>query len=535
MGHNKTFHVEQGKRRHDARAGLAQGLWPLLVIVLAVPAAVSAGEVPTAAGVLPLIPVGEVPAMATDDPPSLSAGSGGAAIRDPFRPVRMSPPGSPAWESNRTGVHPPSSPFSLRRGSTQGTLSLRADDAPVRQVLQALAAQRGMNLVVTQGVEGEITLRLHEMPWRQALALTAGDLQMTRQGQTLVVSQQEAQDDQRQEKAATTLREEGAPLINRLITLQYADATDVVRSIDAQCTSLLSSRGSVRLDKRTNSLVLRDTAAALAAVSDWIAVWDVPLEQVLITAHIVTISRENLREVGVNWRYPGETAPEDARASVKMPVGGHFARIGLPLARLNGRMLELELTALEQENKVDILASPRLYTAHQQTASIKQGTQIPYPMTSGHGKHPSIQFKEAVLCMEVTPRILRNGRITLDLRLSQNVPGSIIKQGESQSVTIDTEEIKTQVTIAEGETIVLGGIFQHQKQRSNDRVPLLADIPLVGALFKRQRANCWFRSRPITDSGRPISDSDSVRSLIFCSAILWRLLASGGMAWHVKR
>ncbi|AHF75487.1 Putative outer membrane porin [Sodalis praecaptivus] len=406
--------------------------------------------------------------------------------------MRIPPSESPARENHRPGVHSPSSPFSLRRGSGQGTLSLHADDAPVRQVLQALAAQRGMNLVVTPGVEGEITLRLQEMPWRQALALvlTAGGLQMTRQGQTLVVSQQEAQDEQQQEKAASTAsREEGAPLINRLVTLQYADASEVVRSIDAQRTSLLSSRGSVRLDKRTNSLVLRDTAAALAAVSDWIAVWDVPLEQVLITAHIVTISRENLREVGVNWRYPGGSASEDARASVKMPVDGHFARIGLPLARLNGRMLELELTALEQENKVDILASPRLYTAHQQTASIKQGTQIPYPMTSGHGKHPSIQFKEAVLCMEVTPRILRNGRITLDLRLSQNVPGSVIKQGESQSVTIDTEEIKTQVTIADGETIVLGGIFQHQKQRSNDRVPLLADIPLVGALFKRQRAN----------------------------------------------
>lgn len=185
LGHTKTFRVQQGKGRHGARAGLARGLWLLLVIVLATPGAdppsVSAGEapaaagvipaipadeVPAAAGMIPTIPAGEVPAAATGDPPSLATSSGGAAIRDPFRPVRIQPSDSPAQENHRSGVHPPSSPFSLRRGSGQGTLSLRADDAPVRQVLQALAAQSGMNLVVTPGVEGEITLRLQEMPWR---------------------------------------------------------------------------------------------------------------------------------------------------------------------------------------------------------------------------------------------------------------------------------------------------------------------------------------------------------------------------------
>lgn len=489
LGHDGSCRAKPGTGRLDARSGPALGLWPLLAVVFAaagVARVACADDVPAAA-------VEDLPAAAYD-PPTAAVGNGGAAPRDPFRPpsAGSSPRDSAMAKVRLSADMPPSSLFSLRRGAVPGTLSLRADDAPVRQVLQALAALCGLNLVVTPGVAGEITLRLHEMPWRQVLelVLTAGGLQQTHQGRTLVVSLQEAPDNPGPEKAAApAAREEGAPLVNRLITLQYADAAEVASSIDAKRSSLLSSRGSVRLDKRTNSLVLRDTASALAAVGDWIAVWDVPLEQVLITAHIVTISRENLREVGVNWRYPAESTQDDARAIAKMPVGGHLARIGLPLARLNGRMLELELTVLEQENKVDILASPRLYTAHQQTASIKQGAQIPYPMTSGHGKHPSIQFKEAVLCMEVTPRILRNGRITLDLRLSQNVPGSIIKQGDSQSVTIDTEEIKTQVTIADGETIVLGGIFQHQKQRSHDRVPLLADIPLVGALFKRQRAN----------------------------------------------
>lgn len=421
---------------------------------------------------------------------------GDAAARDPFHATSGAATARAADQQNRAAspseAASAASTLRLEKGKGLQTVSLYCASAPLRQVLQALAAHRQVDLIVGPGVEGTLTLQIRDMSWQHILerVVSAGGLHLERHGRTLIVSslaglavrQQEEQQIQDQ-------LEQSAPLLNRMLTLQHADAAEIFRSFDAQRKSLLSPRGSIRLDKRTNSLVLRDTAAALAAVADWVAIWDVPLEQVVITAHIVTISRDNLREVGVNWRYPAAAYPEDARMSMNMPLGEHYARMGFRLARLSGRLLELELTALEQENKVDILASPRLYTAHQQTASIKQGTEIPYQVAGGRSKTPSIQFKEAVLCMEVTPRILRNGRINLDIRLSQNVPGRTMKQGPNESVSIEMEEIKTQVTIANGETIVLGGIFQHQQHQTEDRVPLLASLPLMGELFKRQRAH----------------------------------------------
>lgn len=360
-------------------------------------------------------------------------------------------------------------------------VTLAFDDAPIGQVLRALAAHQRLNVVVAPGVTGNISLNLNGVPWQQAVDLIAriGQLQVERQGNIIMVFPRGHGG------------EHGAelPLCNRLVTLQHADAGEIAKNIASMRKTLMSPKGSVMLDKRTNSLVLRDTPPALEILAGWVKIWDLPLEQVLITAHIVSISRENLREIGVDWQHKAGNKNSSTALSMEMPLGKYYGSMGFRLARLSGRLLELELTALEQENKVDILASPRLYTAHQQTASIKQGTQIPYQTASGKNKSPTVQFKEAVLSMEVTPNVLRNGKVTLKLRLSQNVPGRVLKQGESESVSIDMEEIKTQVTIADGETIVLGGIFQHQKHQSSDKVPVLSEIPLLGHLFKRQRAN----------------------------------------------
>lgn len=365
-------------------------------------------------------------------------------------------------------------------GGGEKPVTLVFEDAPIQQVLRALAEHQRLNLVIAPGIEGNISLNLRSVSWQQAvdLIVRTGRLHLEHRGGVLMVFPK------RQDEAAAE-----QPLCNRLVTLTHADAGEVAKNIGSMRNTLMSPRGSVMLDKRTNSLVLRDTEAALAALTGWIDVWDLPLEQVMITAHIVTISRDNLREIGVNWQHGTGKNRRYASMGVDLPLGEHYASMGFRLARLSGRLLELELTALEQENKVDILASPRLYTAHQQTASIKQGTEIPYQVAGGKNKTPTIQFKEAVLSMEVTPKILRNGKVTLNLRLSQNVPGRVLKQGENESVSIDMEEIKTQVTIADGETIVLGGIFQHQKHQSKDKVPLLAEIPLLGHLFKRQRAH----------------------------------------------
>ncbi|MCL2892413.1 DNA uptake porin HofQ [Brenneria tiliae] len=371
-------------------------------------------------------------------------------------------------------------------------VSIAFEESPIARILQALADHRQLNLVVAPGVEGKLSLRLAEVPWRQALdiVLHMGQLTMAQEGNVLLVYPAARLDElQLQEEERLDRQMQTRPLQNLSVALQHADAAEVASSVQAQRGVLMTERGSVTVDKRTNTLLIRDTQAALEQLRPWLNELDLPLAQVQLAAHIVTISSENLQELGVNWGLgAGDSANNALRLSnftVSLPLETPAVSAGFHLARLNGRLLDLELMALEQENQVEIIASPRLFTAHQQTASIKQGTEIPYQVSSGASGSTSIEFKEAVLGMEVTPSILRAGRITLNLKISQNMPGQTIKQGDNgEALAIDKQEIQTQVTVADGETIVLGGIFQQQKTRGVSQVPGLGDIPLLGHLFK---------------------------------------------------
>lgn len=366
-------------------------------------------------------------------------------------------------------------------------VSLAFHDTPVSLILQALAEYQDLNLVAAEGVDTNLTLRLDNVPWQQALAvvLRMGKLTMTLEGNVMMVFPQPDEQELLRRQRALAQQE---PLHNLTITLQNAEASEIAQSLDSQRGKLLTERGSVVVDKRTNALLLRDTAQALAQLKTWVAEMDTPLEQVQLAAHIVTISSENLRELGVRWGLAAEERPAKTlridNFSVGLPVENSAITAGFHLARISGRILDLELSALEQENQVEIIASPRLLTAHLQTASIKQGTEIPYEVSSGSSGATSIEFKDAVLGMEVTPKILPNGRITLTLQISQNMPGRSIKQGEGEALAIDKQEIKTQVTVKDGETIVLGGIFQRQRNQATDKVPGVGDIPLLGSLFK---------------------------------------------------
>ncbi|PWC16692.1 DNA uptake porin HofQ [Brenneria roseae subsp. roseae] len=371
-------------------------------------------------------------------------------------------------------------------------VSMAFEDTAIQRVLQALADHQQLNLVVAPGVEGKLNVRLAEVPWQQALdiVLRMGQLTVERDGSVLLVypaGHLEAVERQKEESLAQQTQKQ--PLQNLSVSLRYADATEVATSVQAQRGTLLTARGSVTVDKRTNTLLIRDTESALAQLKPWISELDLPLSQVQLAAHIVTISSENLQELGVSWGLgTSEMANKALRLNnfnVSLPVETPAVNAGFHLARLNGRLLDLELMALEQENQLEIIASPRLFTAHQQTASIKQGTEIPYQVSSGASGSTSIEFKEAVLGMEVTPSILRAGRITLNLKISQNMPGQTIKQSDNgEALAIDKQEIQTQVTVADGETIVLGGIFQQQKKNSRRQVPALGDIPVLGHLFK---------------------------------------------------
>lgn len=373
-------------------------------------------------------------------------------------------------------------------------LSLNFDDAPVERILQALADYQHVNLLIAPGVEGQLSLRLDDVPWRQALSLVTrlAGLTVVEEENVLLVYPDSWRQHQREEaQARQAIAVEQQPLVLRAVTLRYASAEEVYRSLQGERLSLMTPRGSVTLDARANALLLRDTAAALKETERWLQALDVPLEQVELAAHIVTISEETLRELGVSWSLPaGAEAVSEAlhhpRLAIPLAAGSPGIAAGVTLARIGGQLLDLELSALEQENQVEIIASPRLLTSHQQKATIKQGSEIPYEVSAGNSGATTIEFKEAVLGMEVTPKVLGNGRILLRIRLSQNVPGRAIQNGDSSILTIDKQEIETQVTLKDGETLALGGIFQQQRSQGESRVPLLGDIPLLGALFRHQ-------------------------------------------------
>lgn len=382
------------------------------------------------------------------------------------------------------------------RASAAAPITLEFQNAPLTVILQALADHQQMNLVTAPGVQGNLSVRLADVPWQQALdiILQMGKVSSHRQGNVLMVTP--TPDPallrlKREEESENELRQR--PLISMTLPLHYADATETAASLNAQKGSLLSERGRASADIRTNTILIRDTQQALDTVAPWVREMDLPLQQVQLAAHIVTMNSESLRELGVRWGFSGDAA---VTKSVRMnsfnmglPVDNSAFTAGFNLAHISGRILDLELTALEQENQVDIIASPRLLTAHMQTASIKQGSEIPYQVSSGGRGRTSIEFKEAVLGMEVTPKIQRNGNITLALHISQNMPGKTVKQAEGEALAIDKQEIKTQVTVKDGETVVLGGIFQRHNQSAQNKVPLLGDIPVVGSLFKHQAKN----------------------------------------------
>ncbi|BEO25452.1 MULTISPECIES: DNA uptake porin HofQ [Serratia] len=370
-------------------------------------------------------------------------------------------------------------------------ISLEFQDAPVTVILQALADYRQMNLIAAPGVSGNLTLRLENVPWPQALALTLrmGKLAMTREGNVMLIAPEPDAQEKRQQREALAQRQ---PLHSLSLTLQNGDAAEIAESLNAQRGALLSERGSVLADKRTNTLLLRDTAPILAQLKKRVTEMDAPLAQVQLAAHIVTINSESLRELGVRWGLAPDDRPAQplrpGNLGVNLPLERSAVNAGFHLARISGRLLSLELTALEQENQVEIIASPRLLTAHLQTASIKQGTEIPYEVSSGASGATAIEFKEAVLGMEVTPKVLPDGRITLTLHISQNMPGRAISRGAGEALTIDKQEIKTQITVKNGETLVLGGIFQRHSGKTADKVPGLANAPLLGGLFRQSGA-----------------------------------------------
>lgn len=366
-------------------------------------------------------------------------------------------------------------------------VTLVVDDVPVTQVLQALAEQERKNLVVSPDVSGVVSLHLTDVPWKQALqtVVKSAGLVLRQEGAILHVHSESWQSEEAaRQEAEVARRQANLPLENRHIALHYADATELAKAGD----KLLSAKGSLTVDKRTNRLLVRDNSPTLALVEQWVAQMDLPIEQVELAAHIVTINEKSLRELGVKWTL-AEAEKAGAVGQVTtiasdLSVANATTRVGFNIGRINGRLLDLELSALEQQQQLDIIASPRLLTSHLQPASIKQGSEIPYQVSSGESGATSVEFKEAVLGMEVTPTVLPKGRIRLKLRISQNMPGQVLQQADGEVLAIDKQEIETQVEVKSGETLALGGIFSNKNKTGKDSIPLLGDIPWFGQLFR---------------------------------------------------
>nr|VVV02979.1 Type IV pilus biogenesis and competence protein PilQ [Aliivibrio wodanis] len=398
-------------------------------------------------------------------------------------------------------------------------ISINFQDIPVRNVLQLIADYNDFNLVVADSVEGNLTLRLDGVPWQQVLdiILQVKGLDKRVEGNVVLIapkSELDAQEQQVLEQAQMT--SELATLSSEILSVKYAKASDIAELLvgDGEIT-MLSSRGSITVDERTNSLLLRDLPENIIVIKDIIDTLDVPIKQVQIEARIVTVNEGNLDELGVRWGVSntngsttvggsiesnlaaigiydggGDGLPVDDFLNVNLGVTNPAASsIAFQVANLGSNLLlDLELSALQAESKAEIISSPRLITTNKKPAYIEQGTEIPYLEASSSGA-TSVSFKKAVLSLMVTPQITPDNQLVLDLIVTQDRPGEIVKTGTGEAVAIDTQRIGTQVLVDNGETVVLGGIYQHSISNSVEKVPLLGDLPLLGALFSRTSEN----------------------------------------------
>ncbi len=400
-------------------------------------------------------------------------------------------------------------------------LSLNFQEIEVRAVLQLLADFTDLNLVTSDSVTGSITLRLQNVPWDQALdiILKAKGLSMRKNNNVVMVAPtEEIAAREKLELESQKQIEELAPLRSEYIQINYAKAEDIANLLKTEGNELLTpERGNVTVDSRTNTLLVRDTLAKLDDINRLVKKLDIPVRQVMIESRIVIANDDFAKDLGVKfglgrtsddtdtsrWKIagglPGDIASaEVASTSVENEAGsGNQALlVNLPqtlddtrggainfiLGKMGSYLLRLELNAMQKEGKGEIISSPRVITSDRNTATIKQGFEIPYQEASSSGA-TTVAFKEAALKLEVTPQITPDDRVIMDLIINKDSPDfSRITAGVPP---VDTREIETSVLVDNGETVVLGGIFERTHSKGTERVPFFGDLPYVGFLFKQ--------------------------------------------------
>ena len=412
-------------------------------------------------------------------------------------------------------------------------LSLNFQDIEVRAVLQLLADFTNKNIVVSDTVSGNITVRLKDVPWDQALdiVLESKNLGMRENGNVIwVAPNTELDAKEAQELELAKKKVELEALVTEYIPVNFAKASELATLIEKRAAgtdgeaghSLLSSRGSVSFDERTNTLLVQDTATQVAEIRELLKVLDVPVQQVLIESRIVIANDEFGKQLGARFGVTpqwtnsdskgmmgnlagtnsfynnGSTSTTNAagvtttttpstvpslsdRLSVNLPVAGAAGAFGFSILA-SDFLLDLELSALQAESKGEIVSTPRVITSNQTKAVIQQGVEIPYQEASSSGA-TSVSFKKAVLSLEVTPQITPDEHISMDLKVNQDTVGTVYANVPS----IDTRQVQTRVLVENGQTIVLGGVHEENKIKSGSKVPVLGDLPVVGQAFRNTK------------------------------------------------
>jgi type IV pilus assembly protein PilQ len=410
-------------------------------------------------------------------------------------------------------------------------LTLNFQDIETRAVLQLLAETSGKNIVVSDTVQGNVTLRLRNVPWDQALdiVMTTKGLDMRQNGNVILVAPaEEIAARETADLEAKLAIAELEPMYSEFLQVNYAKASDLEALITGSSGgAMLSERGSIAVDERTNTLLIQDTADKLQDIRRMVRTLDIPIKQVLIESRIVIVNDDFSRDIGMRLGvtafsednndlivtsgsgngtdtminsaldnlsdptngtvYPIQIPTLNNRYNVSVPVSDAAGRFALAVLG-DDYLVDLELTALEAEGRGEIVSTPRVITANQKEAVIEQGVEIPYQQSASSGA-TTIQFKKAVLSLTVTPQITPDNNIIMDLMVHKDSVGEIISTGGLGGTvpSIDTRNVQTQVLVENGQTVVLGGIYETERRETINKVPFLGDIPFVGAAFRSKQ------------------------------------------------
>ena len=434
-------------------------------------------------------------------------------------------------------------------------LSLEFQDVSVRTILEVLAQHTNTNIVASDSVSGNITLRLINVPWDQALDIILKSKNLDKRVNGNVIWVAPAAELAKQEADELKAQQEKKvldPLRTEYIRLNYAKAENVRTLIEAGratsdrssgSSSLLTDRGTVTIDTRTNTLIVKDTAETISNIRDLISKIDIAVKQVMIEARIVSASDAFTKELGVKWGilsqgvhsnrnllvggseqtiwdlkkysmqsmtvngqtvdYPSYTITRPDNLSVNLGAANPAGQIAFGLLSISDLLLDLELSAMQADNKGEVISSPKVLTSDKQTAKIMSGTQVPYQEASASGA-TSTSFKDAALSLEVTPNITPEGKIGLELLIENGTPNY-----STNPVSIDKDSINTSVVVDDGQTVVLGGIFKNILGNNVTKVPFLGDLPYVDRFFKRtsktnnkQELLIFVTPKLVNDTGR---------------------------------